>query len=131
MNQHINELVKQWINIAERDLLDAKQGFAAEKILTDSISFHCQQAGEKYLKAFLAYHQIDFPKTHSMSTLVNLCISVDTSFNAILDEADFLTDYAVEVRYPDDWYEPALDEAKNAYDIAIKIRNFVLSKIKF
>jgi len=34
-----------------------------------------------------------------------------------LEEAIKLTDYAVELRYPDDFYIPNLDEAKDAYEV--------------
>ncbi|MBI2557640.1 MAG: HEPN domain-containing protein, partial [Planctomycetes bacterium] len=30
---------------------------------------------EKYLKGFLTFHEIDFPKTHSLEDLVRLCKS--------------------------------------------------------
>jgi len=133
MNQQdkIEKMVRQWFNIAERDLATAKQGIESKIVLTDSVCFHCQQSAEKYLKSYLVFHQVDFPKTHSMSTLVNLCASIDTSFNDILNEADFLTDYAVEIPYPDDWYEPTLEETKKAFSIVLTIKDFVLNKIKF
>ena len=58
--------------------------------------FHCQQAAEKYLKAFLVKKQIEFTKTHNIMSLLNLCASDDNSFKEELSEADNLTDYAVE-----------------------------------
>jgi len=125
----ILEVVKQWLHLAERNLALAKQIMEDEDILTDSVCFNCQQSAEKYLKAFLTYHQIDFPKTHSMVTLIDLCASKDNSFNDLSDEADSLTDYAVEIRYPDDWYEPTLEEAKKAFAVAEMIKEFVLKKL--
>lgn len=125
----ILEVVKQWLHIAERNLALAKNIMEDEDILTDSACYNCQQAAEKYLKAFLTYHQIDFPKTHSMVALIDLCANKDNSFNDISDEADSLTDYAVEIRYPDDWYEPTLAETKKAFSIALKIKKLVLEKL--
>jgi HEPN domain-containing protein len=52
----INDIVQQWLKIAERDLLSAKQGLEAEIIITDIVCFHCQQSVEKFLKAFLVKH---------------------------------------------------------------------------
>lgn len=126
----IEDLVSQWINIAERDLLTAKQGLESEIVVTDTVSFHCQQAAEKYLKAFLVKNQIEFSKTHSVMVLLNLCSTVDKSFNEELSEADYLTDYAVEIRYPDEWYEPTIEEAKQAYEMALRVKSFVLDKLK-
>ncbi|MCX6638775.1 MAG: HEPN domain-containing protein [Acidobacteria bacterium] len=45
---------------------------AAERLVADSepireaIAFHCQQAAEKYVKAFLVRHQVEFPKTQNV-----------------------------------------------------------------
>jgi HEPN domain-containing protein len=126
----IEQLVKQWVRIAERDLLTAKQGFEGEVVVTDTLCFHCQQAVEKYLKAYLVKHQIDFTKTHNLMSLLNLCSTHDPTFQQELEEVDLLTDYAVELRYPDDWYEPTLAEAKHAYELALKVRNFVEQRLK-
>jgi HEPN domain-containing protein len=128
-NNIIDQLVEQWIKIAERDLLTAKQGLEANEVITDTACFHCQQAAEKYLKAFLVKNQIEFSKTHNIMSLLNLCATVDKSFKEKLPEADILTDYAVEIRYPDDWYEPTIEETKQAYAIALKVKDFVLKKI--
>ena len=46
------------------------------------------------------------------------------------DEADSLTDYAVEIRYPDVWLESTIEDAQEAIKIAKKVKLFVLSKIK-
>jgi HEPN domain-containing protein len=129
-DKEIDILVSQWINIAERDLLAAQQSLQAAQILTEVVCFQCQQAAEKFLKAFLLKNQLEFPKTHSIRTLLNLCSKKDLSFNRDLSEADNLTDYAVELRYPDDWYEPKLDEAQKAYETAVMVREFVLNKLK-
>lgn len=126
----IEDLVRQWIHIAERDLLTAKQGLEAEIVVTDTVSFHCQQTVEKYLKAFLVKNQIEFSKTHSIMALLNLCSTVDKAFNDELSGADSLTDYAVEIRYPDEWYEPTIGEAKEAYGIALQVKHFVLERVK-
>lgn len=129
-NKTIDELVAQWIRIAERDLLTARQGLEADELITDTTCFHCQQASEKYLKAFLVKKQIEFTKTHNIMSLLNLCAKVDDSFKKELSEADVLTDYAVEIRYPDDWYEPTIEETKQAYEISLKVKNFVPKKIR-
>ena len=62
-------------------------------------------------------------------SLLNLCSSVDKSFKKNLPKSNNLTDYAVEIRYPDDWYEPTIEETKQAYEIALKVKNFVLKRL--
>ncbi|MFH1943081.1 MAG: HEPN domain-containing protein [bacterium] len=130
MKKVIRDLVQQWIKIAERDLIVAKQGLEAEVVITDAVCFHCQQAVEKFLKAFLVNYQVEFSKTHNIMVLINLCATIDISFKDKLLKADLLTDYTVEVRYPDDWYEPTIEETKQAYGIAIEVKEFVLEKLQ-
>jgi HEPN domain-containing protein len=74
-------------------------------------------------------NQIEFSKTHNIMSLPNLCATVDKSFKEEPQEAYILTDYAVEIRYPDDWYEPTIEETKKAYDIALNVKGFVLKKL--
>lgn len=107
--------------------MTAGQGLEAKTVITDTVCFHCQQAVEKYLKAFLVKHQIEFPKTHSMMTLINLCSKADSSFKEKLLEADILTDYAVEIRYPDEWYERQM--RRNGLELANEVKQFVLEKL--
>jgi HEPN domain-containing protein len=47
-----------------------------------------------------------------------------------LQFADLLTDYAIEVRYPDEWYEPNLKETNEAYEITVKVKEVILKKIE-
>jgi len=128
-NDKIKNLVNNWIAIAQRDLLTAEQGLKADNVITDTVCFHCQQAAEKYLKALLVKQQIEFTKTHSIALLVNLCATKDTSLKEELKEADILTDYAVEIRYPDDWYEPTIEETRLAYEMMLKVKSVIINKI--
>ena len=45
------------------------------------------------------------------------------------DLTDKLEDYAVETRYPDDWFEIPLEEAKEAFQVAKRIKEYVLEKM--
>ena len=38
-NEIVKHLVEQWIKIAERDLLTAKQGLKADEVITDTVCF--------------------------------------------------------------------------------------------
>jgi len=129
-NEIIKELVRKWINKADKDLLSAEREMSFENPVTETICFHYQQAVEKYLKAFLLCHQIYFTKTHKIIDLLELCAIVDPSFKDELKDADNLTDYAVEVRYPDVWLEPGFKEAEEALEIAKKAKKSILGKIK-
>ena len=123
------ELIRSWLNKAEKDLLTAKHELSFSDVVTESVCFHCQQAVEKYLKAYLVFLGIPFTKTHEIGELITKCESKDKEISEFKEEADKLTDYAIEIRYPDDWYEPTLEEAKEAFEIATKIKKFIQSKI--
>jgi HEPN domain-containing protein len=73
-NKEILKKVKKWIEFVEEDLRVAKISIKlASNIPYRIIAFHSQQCAEKYLKAFLVYNLIDFPYTHNISTLIELC----------------------------------------------------------
>ncbi|MHB1645175.1 MAG: HEPN domain-containing protein [bacterium] len=57
---------------AENDLINAKVLFESDKTTGDGICFHCQQAVEKYLKAYLAYNNKEIIKTHDISNIIDV-----------------------------------------------------------
>jgi HEPN domain-containing protein len=123
------ELQNNWIDKAEKDLLTAEHEMTFTDRVAESICFHCQQAVEKFLKAYLIYLNIPFPKTHEIGELITRCETKDNQIKEFKEESDILTDYAVEVRYPDDWYEPTSEETKQAIEIAKRIKEYVIKKI--
>ncbi len=127
--EDINFITKQWIKKAEADLLTVKHelSFFDEEIIVETVCFHSQQAIEKYLKAFLVFKQKEFSKTHDLEELRKLCKEIDKSFSNL--EFKNLTDFAVVCRYPDDFLNPTLEEAKEAYDLALSAKEFIISKI--
>lgn len=124
-----NELIHSWIRKAEKDLLTAEHEFSFSDAVTESICFHCQQAVEKSLKAYLVVLGIPFTKTHEIGELITKCENKDKKISAFKEEADKLTDYAIGVRYPEELLEPTLEEAKEAFEIAKKMQEFVLNRI--
>jgi hypothetical protein len=53
---------------------------------------------------------------------------IDTDFSGI--DIDELSDFGVNIRYPDDFYVPEIDEVRFYYDLANRIKSLVLEKIK-
>ncbi len=92
----------------------------------DAACFHAQQAAEKYLKAFLSFNDIIFPKIHSIGELVGLCAKINAQFADLADGTAFLTDYAVELRY-DVGFWPEKEEVEIAFEATNKIKHLVLS----
>ena len=129
MDAKLKKLITQWHIKAENDLITANNEFKADETITDAICFHSQQSVEKYLKSYLIAQQKNIRNTHNITEILRLCIELDEDFRQ-LNFATILTTYAVEIRYPDDFYIPEIDEAKEAYEMAKKVKDFVVKKIK-
>ena len=121
----INKIL-EWLEKANKDLEAAK--ILLEKIPEIS-AYHSQQAVEKYLKAYLVSENKDFPKTHNIYFLLELCIELDSKFKKLRKIGiEKLTRYAF-VRYPGT-FSVDMEEAKKALEIAEKVKDFISKKIK-
>jgi HEPN domain-containing protein len=126
----MHELTAEWVEKAENDYRTAV--VVLEEIaepIVDTACFHCQQCAEKYLKAFLTEHQIEFPRQHPLIPLLELCIQQDASFRTLLSDLRTLEGYAVAVRYPGS--SVTLEMAQNALAAATKVRTFIRQKLGF
>lgn len=108
--------------------MTAKNGLESSEPFTDIICFHAQQAGEKYIKAYLVWQEIEFPKTHSLEDLILLATQKDPSFSGLVEDAGILTPYAVEIRYGES-EEPLFEDAKKAVEVTEQIREFILERL--
>jgi HEPN domain-containing protein len=56
----MDDEVKGWLIKAESDfrVIEHELKLPDDEIVKDAVCFHCQQAVEKYLKAFLIHHKI-------------------------------------------------------------------------
>ena len=125
----MDDYLKNWLTKGNNDFKTAEIGLnqTEENIITDTVCFHCQQAAEKFLKSYLIYKEKSFGKTHDLEYILELCKKEDADFSNVLIGS--LTDYAVSLRYPDDFYMPSVKEAREALSLSEKIRDFVFRKI--
>jgi HEPN domain-containing protein len=125
-----DEYLQKWLLRADNDLKVAEHemGTPKDELVTEAVCFHCQQAAEKYLKAYLVRRSVDFGKTHNLEYLIELCSKQDEEFRTL--EVGNLTFYAVEVRYPDEFYTPGVEEARESIEIAKRVQKFVTKKVK-
>ena len=112
---------RRWLAKAERDLYAARTGMGADPPLLDDAAFHCQQAVEKVLKAFLVGHGQSFRKTHLLVEIGMQCVEVDSSLLLLVERVRPLTDYAWRFRYPGETEIPTEEEAKRALTIAEEV----------
>ena len=96
---------------------------------SNQICFHSQQAAEKYLKVFLAFHEKHIRKIHDLDALLMECHAIDSSFQEIFADGTYLTQFYLEARYPSDIPEFSFEEGRKALVAAERIRNFVLARI--
>ncbi len=123
--------VKEWFKKAENDLKAAQIIAQVSDSPTDTVCFHAQQCAEKYLKAFLTLHDVFVAKTHDLVNLNNSCKDIDIQFGNLTEACEQLTGYAVEVRYPGDFCDYSIEEAKEAIKLAEEIKSLVMKKSRF
>jgi HEPN domain-containing protein len=124
MNPESRELAQVWLEKARNDLDAARLLIRDENRLLDIAGFHCQQAAEKGLKAWLTAHEIIFPKTHSLINLVGLCRQTNPEFSRFHEHAVALTPLATAFRYPGGAFEPDIAVTSRALALAEEICNF-------
>ncbi len=124
------DLVRQWLAKADEDLNAAKALLSLEAAFFTTIGFHCQQAAEKYFKAFLTWQQIEFPKTHDLGLLLGLLSTKAPAVAESLQEVIELNPYGVEIRYPGDAPEINAAEARDAVHQAEKVKEVILSALR-
>lgn len=124
----MNALTAEWVEKAEGDYATAGRELRARRRPNyDSSCFHAQQTAEKYLKAFLHEHGVNFPKTHSLIELLELCRPLDASFELQRNTLVMLDRYAVRYRYPGESADR--DEARQTLQAATAFREFAQAKL--
>lgn len=123
--------VRNWLIKAENDLKIGQDEMRTEQPATDMVCYHMQPCVAKYLKAFLAFHQTSFRHTHDLAELIGQCKEIDPEFGELFaSQADTLTIYGTEIRYPDDFYIPSREEAASCVQIALNARQFIRSRFE-
>lgn len=105
---------REWLIRAQHDLLAAQVLLGTQPALSDVAVYHCQQAAEKALKAFLFWHDTPFRKTHDLEELGVQCVALDAGLDSLLDKTSASTPYAWQFRYPGPAIEPTTTEVAEA-----------------
>ena len=125
----MNGLTIEWLEKAEGDYATAGRELRARRQPNyDAACFHAQQTAEKYLKAFLHERGVVFPKTHNLIELLELCLTLDISFESQRHLLVLLDRYAVRYRYPGESADKA--EAQQAFKTVTAVRKFVREKLE-
>jgi HEPN domain-containing protein len=81
---------------------------------------------EKLVKAALTLHGVESPRTHYVRRLVQLAVPFAPALSELLESADILTEYAVALRYPDEWRETEPEEVDSIIAICRKFAAVLL-----
>ena len=123
------KIVKQWIEYAGEDIRLAKHALKIKSSCPYKlIAYHAQQCAEKYLKAFLALKKIDFPYTHNIALLIEICSPL-AHWAKDLQGAESLTPYAITARYPGK-YMVTKKEAVHAVEIAANVKKVIKKALR-
>ena len=112
---------QEWLRRARSNLKIAQSATRLKGVLLEDLCFNTQQTAEKALKAICVQRGIDFPKTHSLVRLMDILEVNGLALPDNIKEADYLSQYAVEARYPT-WDESVtLEEYQEAVKLAARV----------
>lgn len=127
----VRHKVQQWLTYADEDLWLARHGLTITIAPPPYrlIAYHAQQCAEKYLKAYLVLRRVDFPYTHNIAHLLDLC-SAQAPWAESLRDAEELTPFAITARYPGEDEEVTHAEAIRSLDLADRVRTTVRQAVR-
>ena len=116
-----------WLAYAHSDLSLAAASIPG--VMLENLCFHAQQAAEKGIKAVLIARHIAFPKTHSITLLIEkLPADIERTLN-LLNAVD-LTEYATVFRYPGETEPITEEEYQRLLEMATKVVQWAEEQIE-
>ena len=131
MDDAKRDLIRAWLIKSRNDLDTARQISSLPEGHLDTAIYHCQQAAEKAIKGFLAFHDHELERTHDLKRLLQIAAADDRAFLQWMGAAITLTPYATAYRYPGEVVvsEPDRAEFDEALELATDFMTFVLSRL--
>jgi HEPN domain-containing protein len=121
--------VEDWVLLADKDLKAAEIIINDEHPLTNIVAFHCQQAIEKYFKAFIIEKDGTLIRIHDLIKLNGMITEIK---DLGIDEKELivLNEVYMDSRYPGDLGlmpdgMPTIEQAKEFIEYAKKIKNII------
>ncbi len=108
---------QEWLRFAKGNLELARRDEPPGG-LWEPLCFEAQQAAEKAVKAVLIHLGVDFPRTHNLQVLLGLVEATGLKVPPEIWEADQLTEYTMEGRYPGGTEPLSQDEHRQAQALA-------------
>ncbi len=120
--------VRAWLTKALHDWSAARKVFTPHAQELDVAGFHCQQAVEKLLKAYLIAREVEFKRIHDLHRLLRQCAAVDAEFLIFRADVPPLTLYAIAFRYPGP-AEPQRSDIEQALTVVERVWQFVTARL--
>lgn len=118
-----------WLDRSEEDLLAAKI-LSENEDCYNSSAFHCQQAIEKALKAFILLKSNILVDGHNLMWLCRQATKYDRGFHQWFDESADLNQCYIETRYPADILNEINEKKiKNFYRMASEMFAYTSKEI--
>jgi HEPN domain-containing protein len=120
--------VDEWLKYAEHDITTVSL-IISDPALTQIMAFHCQQAVEKCLKAYLLENSKPIIKTHDLIKLYAMTKAVkDLGIDEIKLKA--VNEVYVETRYPSDMGLlpngiPTIEEVQKFFEFAQNVEKII------
>jgi len=119
-------LVREWLAKAAEEFAFARVNLEGGKPFYAQICFHFHQAAEKYLKAYIVGHDLDFRKLHDLPLLLSICAVHGPAADRLREAWQYLSASYVETRYPVHWPTHfSGEEAQLALQAADLIKSWV------
>jgi HEPN domain-containing protein len=128
MEIHETDKLEDLIFIAAEDYISAEiLAKNTHPVLCEIVNWHCQQAVEKWLKAYLLTQKENPPHIHDLSKLCKLCMAHDNSFIDTADSCMQLVELGMKVRY-DRGLGLTEDDMRHALSLAKQVQDFFREK---
>lgn len=130
MDRKKKDFIREWTYEANNDLGLANFVIDNGGQYYDLVCFHCQQAAEKFLKAYIIYLNLYYKKSHDLTYLLNVVKSKREVSKTLYNKAELLNSFSVDSRYPDHWHDPDLLKTKECLKAARDFKSFVYKDIE-
>jgi HEPN domain-containing protein len=110
-----------WLSRARGSLNLAEKAGRLKGVLLEDLCFNAQQAAEKALKAVCLAQGLDIPRTHSLVHLMDILEANNLEIPTNVRDADILTQYAVQSRYPSVMEDITKSEYREALKLAANV----------
>ncbi len=133
MKDEFKAITQEWIKKAQSDYGFANASFEEFDDFYSQMCVLCHDAGEKYLKGFIASHGIKPDRTHDLLNLLNICLTLDPkskNLSKLKPSCTTLNNYYIPLKYPSHFPNMTKEQAHKALKSANIIGKTIVDNLK-